>query len=415
MDHLIRPLEHLLSRAGTFAANRRLRLLRVTTDEETYHDALRALVGLEWSPRNRQHFIDTTRDGEGPADWSACRERIIDAYGGIRTAYRGRDLALEEVTVDRPTGDPLVCCAVAAQRIAHILSSPPAPTEGIVIVLGVGAFTDHALLGEQLSGIIDAPGLAEARWAVVERGEPVTARLAKKLGPAALDITCHIDREQQRAEVDGLLDALTNAAANAVGPARMGGAKPDVAPPPRPGAPAPPIPSPTSAHIPSLLQGVKALGRGDLPRAVQFQREALTSCLAANHITNALEMEILLAIYLGQLALTSGDTIQPAVESFEGAIAKASGAGLLSTGARAALLEGVLANAAGDRPTAVLALHRASLLAKTAGAPELRAEALRMAADLIARAGLDERAAELRAQAARGGPGQRPRSTGGEE
>jgi len=57
MDHLIQPLEHLLARAATFAVESRVRLLHVAADDELYDGAIRTVLSLEWSPRNRQQFV----------------------------------------------------------------------------------------------------------------------------------------------------------------------------------------------------------------------------------------------------------------------------------------------------------------------------------------------------------------------
>ena len=411
MDHLIQPLETLLSRAGVFAAERGLRLLHVAADAALYRDVLRTLATLEWSPRNRQHFIDATPPGDGPADWGTCQDRLVDQYQRIRVAYAGRGLPLPELPA-RTAGEPVVGFGGAMQWVAARLSSAPAPTDGIVVVLGVGAFVDRRRAAEQIASLVESPTLARVRWILVEPGDPALGDLIRRMGPAGIGLACRVDRERQRREIDGLLDAMTTAPVTAVGPARVGGAKPAVAPPTRTGAPPAREPLPTVAHVPLFLQGVKALRGGDLPRAVQFQREAVASCLAANHTAVAIEMETLLAVYLGQFALANAQSIRPAVDTFEQAIAKAVSAGLPSLGARAAMLQGVIANAGGDGATAVLSLHRAALLAETAGVAELQSAALRLAADLVSRAGLDERAAELRERATRGEAAQRSDASG---
>jgi hypothetical protein len=119
-------------------------------------------------------------------------------------------------------------------------------------------------------------------------------------------------------------------------------------------------------------------------------------------------MEILLAVYQGQLALAAQDGVRPAVETFERTIRTATDAGLGDVASRAGLLQGVLVNAAGDTPGAVRSLQRAAGLAEAAGAHALQAAALRLSADLVSRAGLEDRAAEFRLEAARAAARARP-------
>jgi tetratricopeptide (TPR) repeat protein len=222
-----------------------------------------------------------------------------------------------------------------------------------------------------------------------------------------------VDRERQCAEIDGLLDAIASAPADVTGPARVGAAKPDIAPPVRVGAARSAAPPLTANYIPPFVEGIKAVRRGDMRQAITLQREAHARRLAAGDTAGALEMEILLAVYQGQLALASRENTRPALETFERAIRAANDAGLVDVASRAGLLEGVLANAAGDAPGAVRTLQRAASLAETAGAHALQAEALRLSADLVSRAGLNDRAAQFRADAARAAARARPPAAAG--
>jgi len=318
----------------------------------------------------------------------------------MRVAYGESGVSLPELATDETSAAPLVSFAGAVQRIAHSLSTPPAPTEGVVIVLGAGSVGERSRLVEELTGVIAAPSLASVRWAIIERGAATLVPVVNSMGPAALSLTCRIDRDRQRTETDGLLDALAGAPGDAIRPARVGGAGPDVAPPPRRGEPR--LPAPTQpSPIPPFIGGVKALRRGELEQAVALQRDAHARRVAAGDLSGALEMEILLAVYQGQLALASRSSVRPALATFEAAIERATGAALPAVAARAAFLAGVLTSAGGDAPAAVLALQRASTLAEVAGSHPLQAEALRFAADLVARNGLPDRAAQLRAAATR--------------
>jgi hypothetical protein len=388
MDHLIQPLEQLYARAVTFVADRRVRLLHVAADEELFAGALATVMLLEWSPRNHEHYVALTSPEDGALSWPAAERRLAESYARICAAYQERSVTLPPLPSEEPSAGALLSFAATLQRVEGALSAPPAPTEGLVALVSARSAADARTLHAGLATMIDVPSLAGVRWIVVDHDDRGLAPLLKKLGPRALQLSARVDRNRQRTEVDGLMDALVT---------RGGRAAPTVPPPPRPGAaPAPPA---DDGYLPPFLQGVKALRRGDLVEAVKLQREAYTRRLAGDDLPAALEMGILLGVYMSQLALSTGDKPTSVVAVFQEISKKASENDLLGTAARAAFLEGVVANAARDIPGAVLALQRAATLAETAGSHDLQVEALKLSADAAARVGMKDRAAEFRAQA----------------
>jgi hypothetical protein len=343
---------------------------------------------LEWSPRNQEHYVALTTPGDGALSWPAAERRLTESYTRICAAYQERGVTLAPLPADESSAGTLLSFAAKLQRVEGALSAPPVLTEGLVALVSARSATDARTLQAGLAAMIDVPSLASVRWIVIDHDDRELAPLLKKLGSRALQLSARVDRDRQRMEVDGLMDALVT---------RGGRAGPAEPPPPRPGAaPAPPA---DAGYVPPFLQAVKALRRGDLVEAVKLQREAYTRRLAGDDLPAALEMGILLGVYMGQLALSTGDKPTSVLAVFQEISQRASENDLPGIAARAAFLEGVVANAAREIPGAVLALQRAARLAETAGLHDLQAEALKLSADAAARVGMKDRAAEFRAQA----------------
>jgi tetratricopeptide (TPR) repeat protein len=403
LDHLLLPLENLRQEVDFFACEESLRLLHVAVDPALHGPALDVLGAMQWSPDNRRAVFVL----EDPADakterWNVWCDRIVAEYASVRAAYAKSGINLAEIGLPAE-GESLIRFAVVVKAAAKILGKPPAATTGLTIIFSTVSLPEPdrwlAFLDEILNR---TPSLGSVRWGWMETGSSIGTKFVSRLGKDnALHVSCRVDPARQQEELEDLLSSMTEAQDDAIGPAAVGAAGPEILSPAHPTDP--PKPDATDA-VPAkqanrlFLQALRAVRDGDMKEAVRLQNLAFQKCLSSRNLPLAVEMEMLLATYVVQAAGGEKASLRSALAIFQRASARAYEAGLNLSGAKIDLVLAPLAKLAGEFELAGQAVRRAADKARTP-APALGIEALRMGADFMLETGNPEKAAELLGEA----------------
>jgi hypothetical protein len=402
MDHLTQPLENLQARAGQFLAAPEARVLHVIADEELAEPALALLRALEWHAENARAFFELTVPFSSKAPgWAERTEALREAYAAQIAAYDQRAITLPPLAPLEPRLPPLQAFALTVAAVTRSFTAPGMETEGIILLFAPGRCPEGPALAQQLGEL--AAALAPVRWIWLDDlwpGDAPSAEIAARLGPAARQVPCRIDRAAQKQESDALVASLLAAAAGGGVP---GVARPPVAPPPHPSdPPLPAEPGPAAVppgFLPALLEGVQALRASKPEDALPCLRRARDACQAAGDVAGAVDMEVMIASVASEVAARKGTPREPILTALENAARRADEARLLPQAAKTSLILGCLARLARDGERAGRAFMRAAAAAGQARIPLLQFHALRLAGEVALEANLRGRVQTLWQQA----------------
>jgi len=388
MDAYARPLRDLYEKLTWFVRAKQVRLVHIVADSDLRPGALKVAAAMEFHPDNPSPFLVLEDAG-----WPERTERARALHDARRET-----MASLPALPARPVGlAPLPGFAAQLQQIVRARCEP---LDGLVVVLAPTRIEDEERWASDVEQLVLAQPLLPIRWIVVESGQQTLDALVQRLGDQALSVSCRIDREEERRDLDRQLDAMAECPASAPAAARAGAAWPKgVKPPERPGTtkaspdvrseiarrlgPAAALLGEGGAELQrKILGAAKAAREQRGPDAVRLQREARDFCRAAG-----LEQEaIILELGLGAYAIQFGDR-KLASRVYQEATEHAKQAALWDLAAQGQMALGALALVDKQVPSAVGAFARAAGHAQRSGIALLAIESWRMAGHAALKAG----------------------------
>jgi tetratricopeptide (TPR) repeat protein len=405
MDHLAIQLEALHKACGAFLVDGDAKVLYVPVDDELADGAKALVTALEWHPENRR-FVFVLEAGHGPKaeGWTERTEELRETYERIVEAHQAEAVGLPELPASEPAEDARLTFAKTLVSVAAPLG-PEGDTEaqGLLVVIAPTTVENPRAFARAWREMMGAPTLASVKWIWLHRLEvddvPL-AQVGELMGTAVVTRPCLVDRELQRREVDGMLARMRAAiSAGAPLPGGATGARPRVAAPPHPSDP--PLATvsvdatPPTVFADAILATAQALRRGDTAEALPGLRTARDACLSGGRVSEAVELELLLATLAATVLRSKGQLHEQVKALFANAARRAEAAGLHAQAANVWLMFGCAAMAQQDLEAAVSSFLQSADRAEQAQVPLVRFHALRFAGEMADSARLSAKAREL--------------------
>ncbi len=398
MDALIRSVERVVEAAEWFVRTPSLRVLYVQTSGMLRNVVLKHLAATELLDVNTCPFFVLEAPTEpGDDGWLVRTEELRgDWQHLIETAPE--PTAVASLWPEQAGQTPLVRFG---RELVMALSDLRSPMSGLVIVLAPVWIRDAARWRDDLTVLLGAASLAQARFVIVEAEETHSLPVIENAGALAEIVDARVDDTVLRREADVTLAAASSAPPGATGHQLVGGAGPPVRPPRRRRQP-PPLSdeqrdevarqlglSPAALDVETMrqvrtlvLSAAAAMRDGKLTDAVRIQREARDYCAGHGLVREAVVNELVLAAY----ALQGGHS-ESALDIFRLGRERAERAGLVDMAVQAQMATAACLLVLKRIDDSAAAYAEAGILGASGSAPALTIEAYRMCGQLLASMG----------------------------
>jgi hypothetical protein len=403
MDSLRQPLERVVEASEWFVRTPAVRLLYVTTSGMLRNTVLQHITATELLEQNTAPFFVLEAATEpGDDGWSLRVEELRGDWEGLaETAPNDASMA--------PLGPPLSApsaCARFRLELGRALAVLRKPMTGLVIVLAPVWLRDRETWVRDLELLLREPGLAQARFIVVECDTTDTLPIVERMREAGEIVDARIDEAALRAEASRRLEACESAPPGASGPRLTGAAGPSVAPPRRPKEPRPMSPAereglaakigvPKVLLDPSAMQRLRALVLSAASKAASSPADAIRTQTDARDfcVEHGLAREAVVnELVLGGYVLQAGHP-ERSLDVFASARARAEPAGFGDLAVQAQMATGACLLVLQRIDEAITAYAEAGRLGADANAPIMAIEAYRMAGQLLVTRGRTSEAA----------------------
>jgi hypothetical protein len=399
VEALSAPMQRVSEAGEWFVRTPSVRLLYIVTSDVLRLAVLEHLTATEFLDINTSPFFVLEAPTECNDDGWALRSQELRAdWSGLGEAAAGSGVSLAPLWAEPVASTPLERFCL---ELHSALRSRDASMSCLVIVLAPVWIRDGDQWRRDLSALLGLPPLREARFVVVDCGEPEGLAIAEQLGPQVDVVDARVQSESLREEMRCRIEAMAAAPPSATGYRLTGAAGPNIAPPLREGAPAP---SPELLAVqaeqlgisPALLDAgamhqlrisvftaALAMAAGDVEQALAAQTRARDFCIAHGLWREAVVNELV----VGGFQLQAGHS-EHAIESFTRARERASERGLLDLAVLAQIAVGSGQLVRNEIEQAILAYDEAGYRGAAVGSTVLTNEAWRMRDELLRAAGV---------------------------
>jgi len=402
MDSLLESLENVRRAGVQFVQAPTARVLAVTADGGIRDAAIETLAQIEWHPANRYQVSILAGDASTSGEWwQSAANQLRETQSTLSRAYVTSTATMlrpwpDDSSLDRV--EPITTFVRAVASTLTWLRSVENGPESLLLIVAPNPIGDLESLANGAAMLIGTPALEAVRWVYLGERPFISALRARVESCQIASCDARVDQARQNAEIEAILASIARGG-------RSGCASPAAVPPPHPSEPAiSPVSKPAPGLSPkareSLVEGVRAIRRGDVLAAIRHQRTTCDVCLTEGQIALAIEMELLLATYAIQACFTTGAPVEPAVHLLQRVATRASSAQLHLAVAKANYVLGTLASATNDHYLAGQSFRRSATAADAAGSPVLKIEALRAAGERLLVLGSKKRAAAVFGEAA---------------
>jgi len=378
-----RTFEALQDEAGRFALDRERRLLEVVTSPRLRRAVLDLVMAQEHRASNRSPFVlfeqpfATRKPG-----WLERAEHARQQHEHRREQMQEAGEQLEALPAPPRESDPLTRFAL---QLSQLLQAHPVDTKGLVVVLAPSSVEAGPAWPDAVRRLLQAKGLQEVRWVVVELDESSLGDVLSSLGSRGKRVDCVPDARDEQLLLKGLIASL---ASDHEGPP---GARPGVEPPPRLDRPAPAPLDPELGRrrrvASEVLSSMLALAARKPTQAVEHQRRARDLSAAPGPSAEAATMELV----LGAQLVAAG---QPhlAEQSYARAVETAEAAKLPEQAATGHLALGTTRWVQRNQHGALVAYAEGVVAAERGGATMLAIEGCRLTGQIAMSLGMDAQA-----------------------
>jgi hypothetical protein len=378
-----RAFEALQDEAGRFVLERERRLLDVVTSPRLRRAVLDLVMAQEHRASNRSPFVlfEQPFAARKPG-WLERSEHARQQHEHRREQMEGVGEQLEPLPGPARENDPLTRFAL---QLGQLLQVRPAGTVGLVVVLAPSPLEAGPAWSDAMRRLLQAKGLQEVRWVVVDLDEGSVGDVLSSLGSRGKQVDCVPDARDEQQLLKGLIASL---ASGREGPP---GARPAVEPPLRRDRPAPASPDPELGRrrlvTSEVLSSMLALAARQPTQAVEHQRRARDLSAAPGPSAEAVTMELV----LGAQLVAAG---QPrlAEQSYARVVETAEAAKLPEQAATGHLALGTTRWVQRNQHGALVAYAEGVVVAERGGATMLAIEGCRLTGQVAMSLGMDAQA-----------------------
>jgi tetratricopeptide (TPR) repeat protein len=390
MEALLRPMRRLREDGAWFARAKEIRCWYVATTADLAQAATKVAVAQECHADNDSLFFTFEEPLlPGNEGWHSRAERLRKSFAEKQKGLSEAGIAVAPLAA-RPSEPPADELLEFTAVLQQVVSSLTPPLRGIVVVLSPTRTDGDPALVHRIRSLVDARGLVQVRWIVVERDSQHLRRVAEDFGDRGQVTECFQDDAEYKKDFAALAGPpdLSPVVPDAPRVWRAPGAGPDVVAPPRKRE----APPPTDEQL--RAEGLSPLyvkGGGERLRNLQLNSalaasegryaDAARLQSAAADLCARMEMpreQAAGTMVLGSYLLAGGQPGQ-ARAAYERAAEVAQQNGLKDQAANAKLGLGMLAANAGQHQAAMGHYAEAARLAKEGGNPVLAIECFRTA------------------------------------